>query len=136
MNTSIENVAKFLASAIMADGNYDKAEKIALEEIADVMKFNAEELIANVETEVKCIKGLNEKKLKETLCVASTEVAENENVIIFESLLELVLVDGILTTTEVETLLEAADLLAIPQAEAVLMLADMVKEEPEMNINL
>ena len=136
MKTNINNIARFLASAIMADGKYDNAETIALEEIADVMEFHPEELIATVETEVKTISGLNEKKLKETLCVASTEIAEGENIILFESLLELVLVDGNLTTEEVETLLEAADLLAIPQAEAVLMLADMVKEEPEMNINL
>lgn len=134
MNTRIDNVAKFMAAAIMADGNYDNAEKIALEEIAEVMEFNTDEFIANVETEIKGLS--NDKKLKETLCVASTEVADGENYIIFESLLELVLVDGILSSNEVEQLLEAADLLAIPQAEAVLMLADMVKEEPEMNINL
>ena len=134
MNTRIDNVAKFMAAAIMADGNYDNAEKIALEEIAEVMEFNTDEFIANVETEIKGLS--NDKKLKETLCVASTEVTDGENYIIFESLLELVLVDGILSSSEVEQLLEAADLLAIPQAEAVLMLADMVKEEPEMNINL
>lgn len=134
MNTKIDNVAKFMAAAIMADGNYDNAEKIALEEIAEVMEYNTDEFIATVETEIKGLS--NDKKLKETLCVASTEVVDGENYVIFESLLELVLVDGILTTSEVENLLEAADLLAIPQAEAVLMLADMVKEEPEMKINL
>ena len=134
MNTKIENVAKFMAAAIIADGNYDNAEKIALEEIAEVMEFNSDEFIANVETEIKGLS--NDKKLKETLRAASTEVSEGENYVIFESLLELVLVDGILSGSEVEQLLEAADLLAIPQAEAVLMLADMVKEEPEMNISL
>ena len=53
MNTRIDNVAKFMAAAIMADGNYDNAEKIALEEIAEVMEFNTDEFIANVETEIK-----------------------------------------------------------------------------------
>ena len=47
---------------------------------------------------------------------------------------KVILVDGILATGEVETLFMAADLLAIPQTEAVLMLADMVKEEPELQI--
>ncbi len=134
MNTKIDNVAKFLASAIMSDGKYDNAEKIALEEIAEVMEYNAQELIASVETEVKTLSTLKEAKLKEALCVASTEVAEKENIIIFEALLELVLVDGVLTAEEVNILLELADLLAIAPADAILMLADMVKDEPELKI--
>lgn len=134
MKTSIENIAKFIASAIMADGNYDEAEKIALEEIAEAFELDKDALTANVETEVNIITKLSDAKRKEYLCVASTEVAENENNMIFEALLEIVLVDGILATEEVETLFMAADLLAIPQTEAVLMLADMVKEEPELQI--
>lgn len=134
MRTSLENTAKFIATAIMADGNYDEAEKIALEEIADALEFDASALTAAVETEVNVLSGLNEAKKKEYLCIASTEVAENENNIIFEALLEIVLVDGILAAEEVDTLFNVADLLAIPQTEAVLMLADMVKEEPELTI--
>lgn len=134
MKTSIENVAKFIATAIIADGNYDEAEKIALEEIAEALEFNAGALTASVETEINTLTKLSDAKKKEYLCVASTEVAENESNIIFEALLEIVLVDGILAAEEVDTLFNAADLLAIPQTEAVLMLADMVKEEPELTI--
>lgn len=134
MKTSLENIAKFIATAIMADGNYDEAEKIALEEIADALEFDANALTASVETEINTLSSLSEAKKKEYLCVASTEVAENENNILFEALLEIVLVDGILAAEEVETLFTVADLLAIPQTDAVLMLADMVKEEPELTI--
>lgn len=134
MKTSIENIAKFIAAAIIADGNYDEAEKVALEEIAEALEMDTNALIASVETEINTIEKLNAAKKKEYLCVASTEVAEDENNVVFEALLEIVLVDGILTSSEVETLFEAADLLAIPQAEAVLMLADMVKEEPDLQI--
>lgn len=134
MKTSIENISKFIATAILADGNYDEAEKIALEEIAEAFEFDANALISSVETEVNTIENLSAAKKKEYLCVASTEVPEEENKIIFEALLEIVLVDGVLASSEVETLFEIADLLAIPQADAVLMLADMVKEEPELQI--
>ncbi len=134
MKTSLENIAKFIATAIMADGNYDEAEKIALEEIADALEFDANALTASVETEINTLSSLSEAKKKEYLCIASTEVAENENNIVFEALLEIVLVDGILAAEEVDTLFALADLLAIPQTEAVLMLADMVKEEPELTI--
>lgn len=134
MKTSLENIAKFIATAIMADGNYDEAEKIALEEIADALELDANALTASVETEISTLSSLSEAKKKEYLCVASTEVAENENNILFEALLEIVLVDGILAAEEVETLFTVANLLAIPQTDAVLMLADMVKEEPELTI--
>ena len=136
MKTNNENVAKFLAVAIMADGNYDEAEKIALTEIAEAFELDADALVEAVETEVRTVERLSDAKLKEYLCVASTEVVEGENNFIFEALLELVLADGILASEEVEILLECANLLAIPQSEAVLMLADMVKDEPEMEIQL
>jgi len=132
MKTSIENIAKFIAAAVMADGKYDEAEKIALTEIAEVFEISAPALEAAVETAKNEISKV--KNLKEYLCVASTEVEPEERNLIFEALLEVVLTDGILTTDEVETLLESADLLAIPQAEAVLMLADMIKDEPETKI--
>lgn len=134
MKTNIENVAKFCAAAIIADGNYDEAEKIALQEIAEALEFDADALTASVETEVNILENLNDTKKKEYLCVASTEIAEDENNVVFESLLEIVLVDGVLSAIEVDTLFEVADLLAIPQSDAVLMLADMVKEEPELQI--
>lgn len=134
MKTSIENVAKFLASAIVADDKFDEAERIALAEIAEALDFDTNNLVASVETEVKALINLNPAKLKEALCVASTEVAEGENNLIFEALLEMVLVDGVLTAQEVDILLETADLLAIAQSDAVLMLADMVKEESELKI--
>ena len=134
MKTSIENISKFIAIAIMADGKYDEAEKIALEEIADAFGFKADALISSVETEINTIAKLSEVKMKEYLCIASTEVADNENNLIIEALLEIVLVDGVLAADEVNTLFTVADLLAIPQTDAVLMLADMVKEEPELSI--
>lgn len=134
MKTNIENIAKFIAAAIMADGKYDEAEKIAIEEIADALEFDANALICAIETEVNTIEKLSDAKRKEYLCVASTEVAEGENNLIYEALLEMVLVDGILAADEVDTLFQIADLLAIPQTEAVLLLADMVKEEPELQI--
>lgn len=132
MNAKVENVAKFIAAAIMADGIYDEAEKIALGEIADALEYNADELTSAVETEINVL--ATTKNVKEYLCVASTEIDDKENNIIFEALLEIVLVDGKLSASEVGVLLESAELLAIPQAEAVLMLADMVKEESEIKI--
>ncbi|MBR5984463.1 MAG: TerB family tellurite resistance protein [Bacteroidales bacterium] len=136
MKTSIENIATFLAAAIMADGKYDEAEKIALGEIAEAFELKEEELINAVDAEIANQEKLADKKLKEHLCVASTFVEGEENMYIFEAALELILVDGVLTADEVNVMFDVADVLAISQSDAVLMLADMAKEEPELEVKI
>ena len=136
MKTSIENIATFLAATIMADGNYDEAEKIALGEIAEAFELKEDALINAVDTEIAVQEKMSDKNLKEHLCVASTSVEGDENMYIFEAVLEIILVDGILTADEVDIMFYIADLLAISQSDAVLMLADMVKEEPELEIKI
>ncbi|MBO7054237.1 MAG: TerB family tellurite resistance protein [Bacteroidales bacterium] len=136
MKTSIDNIATFLAATIMADGNYDEAEKIALGEIAEAFELKEDALINAVDTEIAVQEKLSDKSLKEHLCVASTSVEGDENMYIFEAVLEIILVDGILTADEVDIMFYIADLLAISQSDAVLMLADMVKEEPELEIKI
>ena len=136
MKTSIENIATFLAAAIMADGKYDEAEKIALGEIAEAFELKEDELVNAVDAEIANQGKLTVKNLKEHLCVASTNVDGEENMYIFEAVLELILVDGVLTAEEVDVMFSVADVLAISQADAVLMLADMVKEEPELEIKI
>lgn len=136
MKTSIENIATFLAATIMADGNYDEAEKIALGEIAEAFGVKEDALINAVDAEIVGQEKMSDKNLKEHLCVASTSVEGDENMYIFEAVLEIILVDGILTADEVDIMFYIADLLAISQSDAVLMLADMVKEEPELEIKI
>ena len=49
MNTDIKHIAALVATTIWADGEYDAAEKIVVEEIADAFELNAEEFAAAVE---------------------------------------------------------------------------------------
>ncbi len=54
---------------------------------------------------------------------------------IFQALLQMALCDNVLTYGEVHNLLALADALDIDQDAAVLMLCDLVKSEPELEVS-
>ena len=136
MNTDIRHIAALVATSIWADGEYDAAEKIVVEEIADAFELNAEELSAAVEQELDAIKPMNEDEVNEYILEHSAEVEDEEAEMLFQAVLQIVIVDGVLGEDEVENVLSIASALGIDDSRAVLMLADLVKEEPELQIEL
>ena len=136
MNTDIRHIAALVATSIWADGEYDAAEKIVVEEIADAFELNAEELSAAVEQELDVIKPMNEDEVNEYILEHSAEVEDEEAEILLQAVLQVVIVDGVLGEEEVENVLSIASTLGIDDSRAVLMLADLVKEETELQIEL
>lgn len=136
MNTDIRHIAALVATSIWADGEYDAAEKIVVEEIADAFELNVEELSAAVEQELDAIKPMNEDEVNEYILEHSAEVEDEEAEMLFQAVLQVVIVDGVLGEEEVENVLSIASALGIDDSRAVLMLADLVKEEPELQIEL
>lgn len=136
MNTDIRHIAALVATSIWADGEYDAAEKIVVEEIADAFELNAEELSAAVEQELDVIKPMNEDEVNEYILEHSAEVEDEEAEMLLQAVLQVVIVDGVLGEEEVENVLSIASTLGIDDSRAVLMLADLVKEEPELHIEL
>lgn len=136
MNTDIKHIAALVATSIWADGEYDAAEKIVVEEIADAFELNAEDLSAAVELELEIIKPMNEDEVNDYILEHSAEVEDEEAEMLLQAVLQVVIVDGVLGEEEVENVLSIASALGIDDSRAVLMLADMVKEEPELQIEL
>ena len=136
MNTDIRHIAALVATSIWADGEYDAAEKIVVEEIADAFELNAEELSAAVEQELDVIKPMNEDEVNEYILDHSAEVEDEEAEMLLQAVLQVVIVDGVLGEEEVENVLSIASALGIDDSRAVLMLVDLVKEEPELHIEL
>ena len=52
MKTDIKHIAALVATAIWADGEYDEAEKIAVEEIAEAFELEAAALAQEVEAAI------------------------------------------------------------------------------------
>ena len=136
MNTNIKHLAAFAATAIWADGEYNEAEKIVLEEIAEAFELNEEELKAEVEAALVEIENKSEEEIDEYLHAHSAEVDEEEAELIYMAAMQIVLVDGVLSADEVNNLLSIAWTLGMDDDRAVLLLADMVKEEADLQVEL
>lgn len=136
MNTNIKHLAAFAATAIWADGEYDEAEKIALEEIAEAFELNEDELKSEVASALQEIENMDEEAIEAYLVAHSTEVDDEEAELIYMAALQIVLVDGVLGAEEVSNLLAIASVLGMDDERAILLLADMVKEEAELCVEL
>jgi tellurite resistance protein len=134
MKTNIKNLATILATTIWADGEYDEAEKISVEEIAEAFELDVNELLAAVNAEVEAISALDEEKVNEVLLQNAAEVDEEEAELVLQAVLQIATVDGVLCEEEVDNILSIASALGVNEARAVLMLADLVKEEPELEV--
>ena len=134
MKTDIKHLAAYAATAIWADGEYDEAEKIALEEIAEAYEVDYALLTQEVEAALEEIKDKSEEEVDEYLRAHSVEVDDEEAELIYMAALQIVLVDGVLGREEVNNLLSIASTLGMDDEMAVLLLADMIKEEPELTI--
>jgi tellurite resistance protein len=134
MKTNIKNLATILATTIWADGEYDEAEKISVEEIAEAFELDVNELLAAVNAEVEAISALDEEKVNEVLLQKAAEVDEEEAELVLQAVLQIATVDGVLCEEEVDNILSIASALGVNEARAVLMLADLVKEEPELEV--
>ena len=134
MKTNLNTIAAFLAAAIWADGVYDLTEKDIVDQVAEVYNLQSEELHAAVNTWIDKLESMSEDEVNEELSILGVDVPEDEKGILFECVLEIVLADSKLTHSEVATLLAVADLLCVEQADAVLLLADMIKEAEDIEV--
>jgi tellurite resistance protein len=136
MNTEIKHIAALVATSIWADGEYDAAERVVVAEIADAFELDAEVFAAAVEAELATVESMNEEEVNAYILEHSAEVDDDEAEMLLQAVLQVVIVDGVLGEEEVDNVLSIASALGIDDARAVLMLADLVKEESELQIEL
>lgn len=136
MKTKIENIATIIAVAIWADGEYDPAEEVTVEEIAEALELDLETFKAEVDNQVKAFEKMSGEQANSILIKAAGGVEDEEVGIVFEAAMQMFLADGELSRSEVSNLLVVAEALGIETEDAILLLADMVKEEEDLEVNL
>ena len=134
MKTNIKNLAAFLATSIWADGEYDEAEKIVLSEIAETFELNEADLMAETEAALAEIEKMDEEAVNHYLIENGAEVDDDEAAQVYMAAMQIVTVDGVLGVEEVDNLLSIATALGIDDSCAMLLLIDLVKEEPELEL--
>lgn len=135
MKSNLEAFAKLIATTIWTDGEYDELEKEIVEEIAEAFELDIPKFKAAVEKAVNEIAGMDEAAVNKCLKTTAAEIAKEERGQVFEAVLEISLADQILTEEETENILSISDAMGINRAYAVMLLCDMIKDEPEIEIN-
>ena len=135
MKTPTITLASILAAMIWADGEFSDIERIALSEIAEALGLSEKELSMNVTAALVELKNLDEAKATDFAVKHAEKVNDEETGEVFQALMQMALCDNVLTYGEVHNLLALAEALDIDQDAAVLMLCDLVKSEPELEVS-
>ncbi len=135
MQTPAITLASILAAIIWADGEYSEVERTTLGEIADALGIPEKELNMNVTAALVELKNMNEEQATDYAVKHAAKVNDEETGEVYQALLQMALCDNELTYGEVHNLLALAEALDIDQDAAVLMLCDLVKSEPELEVS-
>ena len=135
MKTPTITLASILAAIIWADGDFSDVERTTLSEIAEALGIPEKELTMNVTAALVELKNMDEQKATDFATKHAAKVNDEETGEVFQALLQMALCDNVLTYGEVHNLLALAEPLDIDQDAAVLMLCDLVKTEPELEVS-
>lgn len=135
MKTPDITIASLLAAIIWADGEYSDVERETVGEIADALGLPEKILSMNITAALVELKNLDEKTATEFAVKHAVKVDDEETGEVFQAVMQLALCDNVLTYNEVHNILTIAEALDIDRDAAVLMLCDLVKTEPELEVS-
>ena len=135
MKTPTITLGSILAAIIWADGEFSDVERTTIGEIAEALDIPEKELSMNVTAALVELKNMDEDKATDYAVKHATKVDDEETGEVFQALMQMALCDNVLTYGEVHNLLALAEALGIDQDDAVLMLCDLVKNEPELEVS-
>ena len=135
MKTKPNTLASILAACIWADGEYAEVERTTADEIADAFDIPEKDFNKYMTAAVVEVQNLSPDAVTEYAVKHAQKVDPEEAGEIYEAVMQMMLCDGVLTAGEVYNLLAMAEALDIDRETAILMLCDMVKSEPELEIS-
>ncbi len=135
MKSDIKNVAAFLAVAIWADGVYAEEEKMILAEIAEVLNVEEFELTENVDEALKVLQDKDDEAVQAYIIENASALDEEDVNVLMQCAIEIVLADDVIARDEVQVLFDLADATgSVEHTDVALMLADLVKYNPDIEI--
>lgn len=135
MKSDIKNVAAFLAVAIWADGVYAEEEKMILSEIAEVLNVEESELTENVDEALKFLQDKDDEAVQAYIIENASALDEEDVNVLMQCAIEIVLADDVIARDEVQVLFDLADATgSVEHTDVALMLADLVKYNPDIEI--
>ncbi|MBO7629394.1 MAG: TerB family tellurite resistance protein [Bacteroidales bacterium] len=127
MNTDPKTVARFLATAIWADGEFSEMERKCLHNIAQDYKL--ETLETDMESLLLEIAGLQGDALTDSLTSIAPQVDPEEKDNILALCLQLMGCDDYLADEEITNFFVIANILGIKEERALSLLSSLTSEE-------
>ena len=136
MKSEIKNVAAFLAVAIWADGVYSEEETEIIADIAEALGVDPKELAQHVGEAVKSLEDKDDDAVQEFLVANASAIDEDESKKLIQCAIEIVMADNVISADEVQVIFDLADAMGgdVEHADVALMLVDLVKYSPEIEV--
>lgn len=135
MITKPNTIASLLAACIWADGEYSEVERITADEIADAFELPEKDFQKYMTAALVEVQNLSPEAATTYAVKHAEKVDPEERGEVYQALMQMMLCDSVLTAGEVYNLLAMAEALDIDRETAILMLCDMVKTEPELEVS-
>ena len=135
MKTSSNTLASLLAAAIWADGEFAEVERVTAEEIANAFEIPQKDFHKYITAAMVEVQNLTPEAATTYAVKHAAKVDPEEAGEVFQALMQMMLCDGVLTAGEIYNLLAMAEALDIDRESAILMLCDMVKNEPDLEVS-
>ena len=135
MKTKPNTLASLLAACIWADGEYSEVERITADEIAEAFGIPEKDFNKYMTAAVVEIQNLSPEAATNYAVKHAEKVDPEDSGEIYEALMQMMFCDGVLTAGEVYNLLAMAEALDMDRETAILLLCDMVKTEPDLEIS-
>lgn len=135
MKSNMQDAVAFLATAIWSNGFYAEEEKETLKEIAEVLEVDAEELTKEIDAAVASLEDKSDEEVNEYLIEHASKIEEEDAEVLMQCAIEIVLADGVIEREEAQVLFDLADATGyLSNADVILMVADMVKYDPDIEV--
>ena len=135
MKTATNTLASLLAACIWADGEYAEVERITADEIADAFGIPEKDFNKYMTAAVVEVQNLSPDAVTEYAVKHAAKVEPEESGEVFQAVMQMMLCDGVLTAGEVYNIIAMGEALDIDRETAILMLCDLVKTEPDLEIS-
>lgn len=135
MNTKPDTIASLLAACIWADGEYDGDERLTAEKTAVDFGFDANEFHNYMTAAMAEMRKFSPDEATSYAVKCARKVDDADTGDVFRAIMKTLLSEGLLSVDEIYSLTVMADALRIDREIAMLLLCEMVKNHPELEIS-
>lgn len=135
MITKPNTIASLLAATVWADGEYSEVERITADEIAEAFEIPEKDFQKYMTAALVEVQNLSPEAATTYAVKHAEKVDSEETGEVLQAIMQMMLCDGVLTAGEIYNILAMAEALDIDRETAILMLCDLVKTEPELEVS-